>query len=46
MVQPEDLVVAVTFSEAGFLERARGEIARLLPSVPIELTVRGPFHAV
>jgi hypothetical protein len=45
-VQPEDLVVAVSFSDAGLLERARGEINRVLPGVPVDLYVRGPVHPV
>src|SRR5437868_7270912 len=42
-VRPEDLVVAVTFSDAGLLERARGEINRVLPGVPVDLYVRVLF---
>jgi hypothetical protein len=45
-VQPEDLVINITFSSAEYLERARATISRLLPGVPLELGVRGVLRAL
>jgi hypothetical protein len=43
-VQPEDLVITVTFSSTDHLEQARGTIHRLLPDAPLELGVRGIYR--
>jgi hypothetical protein len=45
-VQPEDLVINITFSSPEYLERARATIRRLLPGVPLELGVRAVLRAL